>query len=785
MDKKSIIFIFTMVISFFLINQWYSEKNQEKLLKNIQNEASFSTSSSEQIKIVDVDASEIPITSYSSLDNKNLKLGYGILSDKSFITIKNKDVLKQIDVSKAANSVAMDLIFQSDDGFCYYSSSPDVQLETAFLPQFKQLPVVLVPLVNQEKKYITGTYQNQKISLSAPTKEDSIVFTKAGKGYLPIGIYLSKTKKFQLLTEFTLLRDFLTFRSTDYIEAKDQEQFYVLENDCQQVVFSNFGGAIAEINLPFKNDQNASIVLPLETDKLLSKKFPYESSFPIVSAVTVNSIGRTIPYTSKIGGYYPLLRRDLIERNGKKSQDIQSRFYATNLISNGKPITNQPYRLKRMEKDLIEFESFDGKRRITKTYRLPKEGKAPYALLLTVKIDGDASGIYLSSGVPEVELIGGSPDSLLQYALKKNDKFVVEKIKLPKATVVNTEEKISYVANSNGYFGLMLSSLQNSVQGYAASFIPGNLAPTRLSVIDTDHDRFTDSKYPGYEVMLPLDPNQKVYQYALYAGPIEADVLADADAGIASSFSNPGFASAQTYYGFFSFISEPFAKFLFLLMKLFYAITSSWGISIILLTVALRVMLFPLNNWASKSNVKMQEIAPKLKAIQEKFQKDPQRMQNETLKFYRENKINPFSGFLPLLVQIPFMIGMFDLLKSSFQLRGAAFIPGWINNLSAPDTIISWSYPIPFIGNSLHLLPILVAAVMLWQQKINMPKVKAGEMTDQQRQQQAIGTFFTIACPLLFYHVASGLNLYWLFSTLLAVAQQVWTKRKIEEKKGS
>jgi len=282
--------------------------------------------------------------------------------------------------------------------------------------------------------------------------------------------------------------------------------------------------------------------------------------------------------------------------------------------------------------------------------------------------------------------------------------------------------------------------------------------------------------------MIPLDSNQKTYDFAFYAGPIEENVLLLADKGIASSYKDPGFEESQTYYGFFSFISEPFANFLFLLMKMFYAVTKSWGFSIILLTVAMRIMLYPFNSWATKANLKSQEVQPKMQAIQEKFKKDPQRLQQEMMKLYKEHNINPFAGFLPLLIQIPFMIGMFDLLKSTFQLRGASFIPGWINNLSMPDTLFSWSYPLPLIGTSFHLLPILVALVMLWQQRLNTPKIKTEEMTDTQRQQQTIGTIFTVAFPIMFYNFASGLNLYWFFSTLFAILQQIVTK-KIKEKK--
>lgn len=785
MDKKSFIFIFTMIISFFLINQWYSSKNQEKLLQNMQNEASFATTSQEQLNSFTINPTDLPMTTFSAVPLDEMGARYGLMFNRSVVTIQPKNPPKQISVKKGTGLQVMDLIYSSDDGFCFYSENIDAMMNTAFLPQLKQIPVIFVPMNKEYKNLAYGTYQNQKVTLKAPFKEDAIVLVQDGKGFLPIGVYFAKSKRFELLSSYDLLRDFLSFKSAEIADVNKQEQFYVLENDFQQIVFSNFGGAIAEINLPFKSKENASVVLPVQFDRVIQSQYPYEASFPVVKALGVNQSNQTYPYKPKIGGYYPLLRRDLMERDGKKSHDLQSRFYALNLLYNGTPVSKSPYTLKRFEKDLIEFELNEGGRKITKTYRLPKENKAPYSILLTVKVDGDAKGLYLSTGVPEVELVGGTFIPLLQYAQEKKDQFIVEKVKLPKATYLHEKEKISYIANTNGYFGLMLSAGTNLAEGFAASFIPGNLAPTRISVIDAQYDRFPEGKYPGYELMLPLDPTQKVASYAFYAGPIQEDILQKADLGIASVMKNPGFKDAQTYYGITSFISEPFSKFLFLLMKMFYSITHSWGFSIILLTVALRVMLYPLNNWAATSMLKQQEAQPKLQALQEKYKKDPARLQQEMLRFYRENKINPLSAFLPLLIQIPFVIGLLDLLKSAFQLRGASFIPGWIDNLSAPDILFSWSYPIPFIGNSFHLLPILLGAIMYLQQKLNAPKTDPNSMTDQQRQAQVMSTVFTFLFPLMFYHFASGLNIYWLFSTLLAILQQVWTKRMHLKKKES
>lgn len=181
----------------------------------------------------------------------------------------------------------------------------------------------------------------------------------------------------------------------------------------------------------------------------------------------------------------------------------------------------------------------------------------------------------------------------------------------------------------------------------------------------------------------------------------------------------------------------------------------------------------------------MQNVAPKVKALQDKYKKDPKRAQLEVMNLYRREGVNPFGGCLPLIIQLPFLFGMFDLLKSSFELRGASFIPGWIDNLAAPDVVFSWKYPIIFLGNSFHLLPILLGLIMYIQQKYSsMSQAQAhGPMTDQQKQQRSMGNIMTIVFTVLFYHFPSGLNIYWISSTLLGILQQWWIMKRQPMKK--
>ena len=133
-----------------------------------------------------------------------------------------------------------------------------------------------------------------------------------------------------------------------------------------------------------------------------------------------------------------------------------------------------------------------------------------------------------------------------------------------------------------------------------------------------------------------------------------------------------------------------------------------------------------------------------------------------------------------MLIQLPFLIGMFDLLKSMFELRGASFIPGWIDNLTAPDVLFSWNYPIFFFGSSFHLLPFILGGVMWTQQRLSSSTPKdPALLTDQQKQQKMMGNIMTIVFTVMFYHFPSGLNLYWLSSMALGILQQWMTQKKL------
>lgn len=545
--------------------------------------------------------------------------------------------------------------------------------------------------------------------------------------------------------------------------SRNDETFYVIENGYQQLVISSINGALAEINLPLHSQENPqSVVRKIEADKILQEDYPQADFFPAGPYQTYQGFFNR----GELGSYYPLLRRGALPA-----------YYGLATTTSNPESANTIYKLKRLEKHLIELEGETGGVRLTKTYQLPDDScTTPYTFDLTISSRENLSDLALSTGIPEVEIVSGSSSPSLKYRIKNSrQKESIEQISLPKKGVWTLPmAHPEWISNSNGFFAVLIDPLTEMGAGFSAVQVPGSVAPTRLSIIDAHQNRYPAANYPGYNLKIPFKNQGGIYQFRVYAGPLDSSMLDKNDVVFHANYSG-----MRSFHGWLSFISEPFAKFLFFLMKIFYAAVHSWGISIILLTMALRAMMYPLNAWSIRSTMKMQKISPKLTALQERHKKDPKKAQLEMMSLYKEHGVNPLGGCFPLLIQMPFLIGMFDLLKSTFELRGASFIPGWITNLTAPDVIFSWSTPLWLIGNSFHLLPVLLGAVMFLQQRMSAATPKNPKaMTDQQKQQKMMGNIMVVVFTVLFYNFPSGLNLYWLSSMLLAILQQWWMTKK-------
>ena len=238
----------------------------------------------------------------------------------------------------------------------------------------------------------------------------------------------------------------------------------------------------------------------------------------------------------------------------------------------------------------------------------------------------------------------------------------------------------------------------------------------------------------------------------LFAGPqTHADLKAAA----------PGLEYAVDY-GWLTVVAEP----LFWVLSKIHALVHNWGIAIILLTVLIKAAFYPLSAASYKSMAQMRELAPRLQSMKEKFGDDKQKMQQAMMEMYRNEKINPMGGCLPILIQIPVFIALYWVLLGSVELRHAPFF-GWIQDLSAPDTLFG---TVPWLNMPIGLLPLLMGATMIIQTSLNPAP------TDPI--QAKVMKVMPIVFSIFFFFFPAGLVLYWLVNNILSIWQQ-WYVNKI------
>ncbi len=813
MDKRTLIFFVSLTLTLFMVNLFFEMQQQEnnkvwyeqQTIKKEQQQRELRANIVKRTQQV----SELPVVDiYADIGGKNY-LSSGIQADGNVLAISwERSVPTTVYVRPAKSAASLKrvtLVAQaSQEGNpVLYHGSDATPLKIVDLPTFGtyDLPMVSVE-PNEAGPHIhvtLGGYRDNALFLPAMDLElneddkhnflpqtNAIALKRTPQGFFPVGIYSVDDHLLRLLDEYHNLGNVnLIKEDAPKVPEIAEQKFYVLEDTYQQLVFSNIGGALVEINLLFETEANPkSVVKEIEIDREMVEKHPHDAYFPGHSYFSGADTGKG-PYPEhkqgKLGGYYPLIRRDLIGDNGQVTTAINPQYYACNIVSDYPEMASRPYEVTYFDSKKIVFESTVGRRKITRTYSINPE-LAPYCVEFTIDVEGDARGLWLTSGVPEVELISGSPAPSIKYRVTRNGKGEVVNVDPPNDTITFSSFSPDWLSDGNGFFGLIMDPVTEIDPGYKAMQVSGKSVPSRMVLLKPDGE----ADFPGYQVMLPLKNSGGQMKFRLYAGPYANDILKKVDAAYADPATgyNPEYTSSQSFHGWFSVISQPFADFLFILMKFFHSITDSWALSIILLTVVLRIFLYPLNAWSMKSSMAMQQLGPEIHAINERNKKDPKKGQIEIMNLYRDRGVNPISGCFPLLIQLPFLIAMFDLLRSTFELRGASAVPGWIDNLTSPDVLFSWTTPvIPFIGNQFHLLPIILGGFMFLQQRMMTPTPKdPSEMTDQQRQTRAMSTLMAPVFTILFYNFPSGLNIYWLSSTILGVAQQWLMQRRFKSK---
>jgi YidC/Oxa1 family membrane protein insertase len=277
---------------------------------------------------------------------------------------------------------------------------------------------------------------------------------------------------------------------------------------------------------------------------------------------------------------------------------------------------------------------------------------------------------------------------------------------------------------------------------FLAAWLPANGTPREFRIRKLENGLYSAAVIVGAGTVAPGATG--TVRMPLYAGPQEQSRLADLAPGLDRSVD----------YGHLSFIAEP----LFVLLSWIHKLVGNWGLAIIVLTVMVKAVFYPLSAASYRSMAKMRVIAPKMQKLKDQYGGDRQRMNQAMMELYKTEKINPLGGCLPILVQIPVFISLYWVLLASVELRHAPFY-GWITDLSQPD---------PYF-----VLPVLMGATMIIQTRLSP------EPPDPV--QAKVMKIMPVAFSVFFFFFPAGLVLYWLVNNILSIAQQWHITRTMEQ----
>jgi len=383
-------------------------------------------------------------------------------------------------------------------------------------------------------------------------------------------------------------------------------------------------------------------------------------------------------------------------------------------------------------KEQISFVYQDQDKRIIKKFIIPNNS---YTIDLEIKIQNLSSSPLLLH--PQI-ILGRLDLSAKNTQSRYQDIFVGNKEKnfhLP-AGKDFTAQDVKFIGLRDQYFCAILEPADIVTSAFVKKL---NSQESEVGILDSE---------------INLKPGAQIgHLFHIYLGPQDLKTINNI---------KPEW-SGIIYYGTFDFI----AQLLLQLLGFFYGLVHNWGWAIIVLSLAVYFLLFPLSLKQMRSMKEMQLLQPKIEALRKELKDNPQRLNKEIMELYKEHKVNPLGGCLPLLLQMPIFFALYQALIRSVALRGAQFL--WIKDLSSPDQLFTFKNSIPILGNQVNILPILMAIGMFVQQKISTVKA-TGEAAQQQKMMSII---MPVMFGVIFYHMPSGLVLYWFVNSILMLVYQM------------
>jgi YidC/Oxa1 family membrane protein insertase len=290
---------------------------------------------------------------------------------------------------------------------------------------------------------------------------------------------------------------------------------------------------------------------------------------------------------------------------------------------------------------------------------------------------------------------------------------------------------------------------------FATAWIPNSASSREVYFDKLDNNLYRVGVKSAIEPIAPNSSTEQVSQ--LFIGPEEDALLKEVA---------PGFDLIKDY-GYLTIIAKP----LFWIMTQIHHVVQNWGWAIIILTIFIKIIFFPLSAASYKSMARMKEVQPRLVQMKEQYKGDPQKLNAAMMAMYKQEKINPLGGCLPVLIQIPVFISLYWVLLLSVEMRGAPWL-GWIHDLSKPDTLLS---DLVGISIPIGILPIIMAISMYIQTKLN--PVPPDPI------QAKVMLYMPLVFSLMFFFFPSGLVLYYIVNNVLSIAQQWQINRMFSAQK--
>ncbi|MBN1836870.1 MAG: membrane protein insertase YidC [Spirochaetales bacterium] len=335
-----------------------------------------------------------------------------------------------------------------------------------------------------------------------------------------------------------------------------------------------------------------------------------------------------------------------------------------------------------------------------------------------------------------------------------------DRVKVPKEGLQTIDRRVSWVALNGKYFSLIA--------------LPG--AVDYRITLDTRPVEGLSDRSAMYFSRPEIRSSSNKDQFRFYMGPKKRDILARFNSEDRNPFGLSGMNLEKILdlsflrFGWLAdILSHP--------LRWFYALIPNYGVAIILLTLLIKLILWPLTHKSFESTAKMQALQPKMNEVREKYKSNPQKMNQEIAALYKKEGVSPLGGCLPLLLQMPILFAMYTLLGTHFELRSAVFIPGWINDLSSPESVLEFN-PVKLLFfelSAIRVLPFVMLVTTFIQTRFTQSPESAGSSGANMK-------MMTYAMPIMFffilYNLPSGLVLYWTMQNVLSIFQQLYTNSR-------